>query len=330
MRDMMRSSSIWMLAVAIAGAFSGYCDDLVWATGMLGVWFIAGIVLVVAFQLALHRLRKEECRPGIYNLARAAMLGGVLGIFTWLCSLIIWLALQIALGGVVGPPILAILGAATGATIGLAAAWVVRSPSSGQGSRLLLPRGMLLAMLICTGVYLVRTGPRDVSRYPDPRTSPYRLPWKAGDTRLCIQGNNAVVSHRNSEEYAYDFAMPVGTEVCAARAGVVVEMDLSHDGHGFHARNNYIIIDHCDGTFGGYHHLKRNGSLVRMGQYVRSGEPIAASGNVGTTLLPHVHFHVSDRNYNLLPVTFADVQTDGGIPRMFRRYTSGNKLEDDP
>jgi murein DD-endopeptidase MepM/ murein hydrolase activator NlpD len=60
---------------------------------------------------------------------------------------------------------------------------------------------------------------------------------------------------------------------------------------------------------------------------VRQGQPIAASGNVGLSMLPHVHFEVTDEEGRLLPVTFADVPTDAGIPRMFKRYVSGNFAE---
>jgi murein DD-endopeptidase MepM/ murein hydrolase activator NlpD len=63
---------------------------------------------------------------------------------------------------------------------------------------------------------------------------------------------------------------------------------------------------------------------VKPGQKVRQGEVIAASGNVGISMLPHLHFDVTDQEDHLLPVTFADVESDGGIPRMFKRYTSGN------
>jgi hypothetical protein len=42
------------------------------------------------------------------------------------------------------------------------------------------------------------------------------------------------------------------------------------------------------------------------------------------TMLPHLHFHVITVDHVLVPVTFADLESDSGIPRMFKRYTSGN------
>jgi hypothetical protein len=317
------SIPVWIFLLAIAGFVPGYADDMVWATATAVVCFILGMVLGVGFHLGQRR-RRGDASP-VYSLVGAAIAGAGLGLFSWLVSLIIWLILQIALGGRVGPSVLAIIGAVTGAAIGWVTTRITRYWMNRQMGRWLL-RGVLLLVLAGTVLFLVRTGPRDLSLYPNPASSPYRLPWSAGITRLCIQGNRAVVSHREDGEFAYDFAMPVGSDVCAARAGVVIEVEMSNDGNGFHARNNYIVLAHGDGTFGCYHHLKQNGSYVQPGQHVRSGESIAASGNVGTSMLPHLHFHVSDADYNMLPVTFADVQSDAGIPRMFHRYISGNSL----
>src|SRR5262249_36348725 len=103
------------------------------------------------------------------------------------------------------------------------------------------------ALVVGVALYLLRTGPRDLSAYPPAATSPYKLPFPAGRTCLCVQGNRAVVSHRQEEEYAYDFAMPVGSDVCAARAGRVVAVVTTHDGNGLNAPNNVILVDHGDG-----------------------------------------------------------------------------------
>ena len=68
----------------------------------------------------------------------------------------------------------------------------------------------------------------------------------------------------------------------------------THDGNGRHAENNLITVDHGDGTFGCYLHLRQGGSFVKPGQRVWQGEAIGASGNVGLSLLPHLHFDVTD------------------------------------
>ncbi|MBI3268153.1 MAG: M23 family metallopeptidase [Planctomycetes bacterium] len=195
-------------------------------------------------------------------------------------------------------------------------------------------RGRALATAGCVALFLglpyaLLTGPRDLGAYPPRATSPYRLPWVEGKSRLCVQGNRGIVSHRGWEEFAWDFAMPVGSEVRAARGGTVSRVEDSHDGNGLEAPNNLVAVEHGDGTTGWYLHLRKGGSRVRPGRYVERGEAIAESGNVGRSLLPHLHFQVTGKDGNTIPVSFKDVETDEGVPRMFRVYRSGNAAPED-
>lgn len=187
---------------------------------------------------------------------------------------------------------------------------------------LLIPIVLLLCLV---AAYALVTGPENLAQYPDAETSPYRLPWPAGITRRCIQSNRGIVSHRRVDRFAYDFYMPVGSDICAARAGVVVRVVDHHDGNGYKWPNNVIIIEHEDKTLGCYAHIMKGGSRVVVGDKVQQGQIIAASGNVGNSMMPHLHFHVNapDRK-STLPIAFADCKRDAGIPRMFKSYTSGN------
>jgi murein DD-endopeptidase MepM/ murein hydrolase activator NlpD len=184
----------------------------------------------------------------------------------------------------------------------------------------------LLVGLALIALYLLLTGPRDLDAYPAQATSPYRLPWPAGVTRFCVQGNRAVVSHREpTREIAWDFVMPVGSDVLAARGGRVSRVVVEHEGRGTDAPNNLIAIDHGDGTSGWYLHLEKGGALVAVGDLVKQGQKVGRSGNVGKSMLPHLHFEVRGPDGTTLPVSFADVAQDRGVPRMLRSYTSGNR-----
>jgi hypothetical protein len=165
---------------------------------------------------------------------------------------IIWLTLEIGLGGRVGSVLKTLAGIVVGGLAGKAAhrfahrrlgTWSECCRKFGLGA-------IALTLLVSATLFMLCTGPHDLDRYPPAQSSPYRLPWAGGVTRLCIQGNRAIVSHRDWEEFAYDFAMPVGSDVRAARGGTVVEMDVEHDGNGLHAENNYVTVDHGDGSFG--------------------------------------------------------------------------------
>ena len=186
----------------------------------------------------------------------------------------------------------------------------------------------ILSVALLAGLgtcYYVATGPEAISHYPPAADSPYRLPWAGGQAHLCVQSNRGIVSHRAWERFAYDFKMAVGTKVCAARGGKVVAVIVSHDGHGHHWPNNLVAIEHEDQSLGFYLHLKKDGSRVQVGDLVKQGQVIAESGHVGNSSMPHLHFHVTDASRSTtLPITFADLSRDSGIPRMFKTYTSGN------
>jgi murein DD-endopeptidase MepM/ murein hydrolase activator NlpD len=63
--------------------------------------------------------------------------------------------------------------------------------------------------------------------YPDNSDSPYSLPWAAGTSIMCFQGNLGFFSHNfvnpTEQVYAYDLMLDKGTEILAARPGTVVD-----------------------------------------------------------------------------------------------------------
>jgi murein DD-endopeptidase MepM/ murein hydrolase activator NlpD len=165
------------------------------------------------------------------------------------------------------------------------------------------------------------TGPKNLNEYPPKQSSPYKLPWKGGVKRFVAQGNRSFTSHRDFNEYAWDFVMPNGTEILAARDGIVSKIEVDFEGIG--VNSNIIELEHEDGQRSGYAHIAKNGALVKLGEKVKQGQPIALSGMVGQTIFPHVHFFVTNKERtSSIPVTFADV--DEGIPRAGRIYVSGN------
>lgn len=141
---------------------------------------------------------------------------------------------------------------------------------------------------------------------------PYRLPFK-GSYRLS-QGFKGEFSHQGDSQFAVDFAMPEGTEVRAARDGVVafVEEKFSEGGPNrkFLNKANLIILGHADGTIARYLHLQQNGAKVAVGQVIRVGDVIGLSGNTGYTAESHLHFEValprSATRYKTTSFKFAD------------------------
>ena len=165
------------------------------------------------------------------------------------------------------------------------------------------------------------TGPSDFKIYPPRERSPYKLPWRAGVQRFVAQGNRSFTSHRDFHEYAWDFVMPNGTEILAARSGRVLKVDDGFDGIGLNS--NLIEIEHEDGQRSGYAHIRYRGALVKVGDLVQQGQPIALSGMVGQTIFPHVHFYVLNKEgTSSIPISFSDVVD--GVPIAGHFYTSKN------
>ena len=124
----------------------------------------------------------------------------------------------------------------------------------------------------------------------------YLLPFPSGEVYELTQGNCGSESHGGRFRYAFDFRMPVGSPVIAARAGVVATVrDGNPDGTRRVGDENILIIEHEDGELSRYIHLRRDGVLVAEGERVAAGDTVALSGNSGRSAFPHLHFDVADR-----------------------------------
>jgi murein DD-endopeptidase MepM/ murein hydrolase activator NlpD len=127
---------------------------------------------------------------------------------------------------------------------------------------------------------------------------PYRAPFAVANAYPISQTFPIGITHTTPDSYyAVDFAMPVGTDIYAARGGIVFEVastnfrggtDPEQDG----AAANLVRIMHDDGSHAVYAHLNWNTIRVRPGDRVERGEYIADSGNTGFTTGPHLHFAV--------------------------------------
>ncbi|MBX6340842.1 MAG: M23 family metallopeptidase, partial [Thermomicrobiaceae bacterium] len=86
-----------------------------------------------------------------------------------------------------------------------------------------------------------------------------------------------------------DLAAPAGTVIRAAASGTVTFAGLDGGPSG----NSKIVIVH-DGPNAGFEtiYLHWQQTLVRAGQHVQAGQPIAKVGSVGYSTGPHLHFTV--------------------------------------
>ena len=154
-------------------------------------------------------------------------------------------------------------------------------------------------------------GEPGVQHQPD---QPYRLPYALSTSVRVSQAYPVIKTHSDpASQYAIDFVMPIGTDVFAAREGVVIEVasDFFEAGTDYEVdgpRANVVRVLHDDGTMALYVHLNWNTIRVVPGQRVRRGEYLADSGNTGFTTGPHLHFVVQRNEGGALvavPVEFA-------------------------
>ncbi|WP_134662595.1 MULTISPECIES: M23 family metallopeptidase [unclassified Amycolatopsis] len=93
-----------------------------------------------------------------------------------------------------------------------------------------------------------------------------------------------------------DIAAPIGTPILAANSGTVISSGPA-SGYGL-----WVRIQHGDGIVTIYGHNDHN--LVREGQSVRAGEPIAAVGNRGASTGAHLHLQIEANGQAVDPVEF--------------------------
>ncbi len=123
----------------------------------------------------------------------------------------------------------------------------------------------------------------------------YVLPFGIGQAYDLTQGNCASTSHQGRFRYSFDFRMPMGTPVLAARAGVVLRVRSNQpDGTNRTGDENFVIVYHEDGQFSRYIHLQQGSSRIAVGDRVEVRDTIALSGNSGQSRFPHLHFDVAE------------------------------------
>ena len=96
-----------------------------------------------------------------------------------------------------------------------------------------------------------------------------------------------------------DLKLTVGDTVRAAFAGQVRYTEYERRGYGY-----YVVMRHPNGLETIYGHLSR--FLVKEGDIVRVGDPIALGGNTGRSTGPHLHFEIRFLGMDLNPNEIVD------------------------
>lgn len=134
----------------------------------------------------------------------------------------------------------------------------------------------------------------EVAHPERPREVPARLPLRGEEfVRTSGFGNRRSPFTRELEMHAgLDLAAPLGTQILAPAAGRVthagpVEADRRSD---WWRMGRMVVLRHGESYLTLYGHCDR--ILVREGQRVAAGEPIATVGESGWTTAPHLHYEI--------------------------------------
>jgi len=74
---------------------------------------------------------------------------------------------------------------------------------------------------------------------------------------------------------------------------------------------NYVVLDHGNGEFSMFAHLKYQSVYVRKGDSVEQGDVLGLCGNSGNSTEPHLHYHVQNTK---------EIQKGEGLPAQFNDY----------
>lgn len=185
-------------------------------------------------------------------------------------------------------------------------------------------------------ITLPGTGTGEEPLFPAPPG--YLLPWAGGEIHSITQGEETSFTHNGLAAYAFDIDLNYDTIVAARSGRVTMVYDGSNRGGcdpALSVASNYVVIDHGDGTSGLYLHLAYAATMVKPGDLVERGQPLALSGETGVTCAddggpaPHLHFQVQSTEEGRyftqsLPLAFDDIGENSGVPLEGESYVSGN------
>ncbi len=125
--------------------------------------------------------------------------------------------------------------------------------------------------------------------------------WPLDEPGIITRGT--VRPEDDGEEHTgLDVAIPVGTPIRAAGAGVVAEAS-SHDEYGL-----FVRLRHENGFESMYGHASR--LLVSTGESVAAGQVIALSGSTGRSTAPHLHLEIFRDGRSIDPLSLLNQESN--------------------
>lgn len=137
---------------------------------------------------------------------------------------------------------------------------------------------------------------------PELIATPSIAPIQNFELEKLVSGFGTRINPFHKGKYQHDgvdIAAPRGTNVVATAPGRVLITKKSELVAGY---GNYIEIDHGNGYITRYSHLED--IVVRTGQKIEKGQPIATIGSTGGSIAPHLHYEVIKNGVSIDPIKF--------------------------
>lgn len=139
---------------------------------------------------------------------------------------------------------------------------------------------------------------------PSASVSPKGFVWPVEGKLISGFGTKGKGLHNDG----INLAAPRGTTVRAAQTGVV-----AYAGNELRGFGNLVLIKHSGGVMTAYAH--NEAVLVKPGQHVTRGEPIAKVGSSGSVDTPQLHFEIRFGRQAVDPMKFLGTRTTGAAVR---------------
>lgn len=111
-------------------------------------------------------------------------------------------------------------------------------------------------------------------------------------TKACLSSGYGPRGSSGRLHKGVDYFSDTGGNVLAAGDGVIVEAVTRSD------YGNMLVIDHGNGVFTRYAHLRRFGGGIRKGKQVQQGQIVGPIGKTGATSVVHLHWEILTGDYS--------------------------------
>lgn len=135
---------------------------------------------------------------------------------------------------------------------------------------------------------------------PQPSAGTYRLPYADGTALRVFDDTRTHRPRSRIDLVATGPRKPY--RIVAAAAGRVMAIQDSYGERqtgraASECRNNFVWIAHPNGEWTGYSHMAKGSATgtakLKVGQKVRAGQLLGIEGDVGCSMLEHLHFEVA-------------------------------------